>query len=215
MAFSIAQNTFQTNGISKQFASNVTNGNIILVLLTGGATLASVTVSDTAGNSYTAATNQANGSNSAWARFYYAYNIKGGGTKPTVTATAGADINIIEIAGVGGGTSNPYDQDAGNNPASTTTPALASSLTPNKANSIFISGIVAVTATTDTPGDTPIDNQSNSGSAVQPFCSQYVVQTTAIAHNPGWTLGSAKTVAVVAIIFKQVFASSALFFSYL
>lgn len=98
MAQTLVQRSHQYPGVSKAFASNVTAGNLILVFVSLGSTVAAPTVSDSRGNTYSLISRvQSNNDNQIAA--YYAKNITGGSCTVTASIDVDTGITCYEIAG--------------------------------------------------------------------------------------------------------------------
>jgi len=77
-------------------AYNQASGDLIVVTCTWETTSTSPTITDTAGNTYTAGTTQQNNSNAQWIRQFYCINCLGHANN-VVTATFGASTNYNSL----------------------------------------------------------------------------------------------------------------------
>jgi hypothetical protein len=97
------------------FASNNTAGNLIVVTGAyytnfGGGVSATMSVSDTQGNTYATATSRAAGASNDVIQMFYAANCKAGANTVTVTYSVAVDYPIVDIAEYSGcATTSPLD----------------------------------------------------------------------------------------------------------
>lgn len=145
---------------SAQFQNATTAGNLIVVYVAPGTNEpGTITVSDTAGNQYTAATGTATigvPSCSISQEFFYAANVNGGSDTVTATTTASYGVNLIAMEYSGVATSSPVDAQAGNSESSScpySSTATTASLTTTNANDVIVTaGIVSNSGPTWTAG---------------------------------------------------------------
>lgn len=155
------------------------------------------TVVDNKSNTFTPRTVYNTGTNSSVAIYYAQAPTVGSGH--TFTATS-AEFASICVAGFSGSITSPFDQENGNGSTSTSS-IQPGSVTPSENNELVISGVVAHT------GGDPFSINSGFTIAVQndgspssfPGGLAYIIQTSAAAVNPSWSLaGSGQAAAAIA-----------------
>jgi len=211
---SIAQDTTSTS-LSLAFPDDVSNGNLIFVAISWGwapGVPGSATVADSAGNTYHLIDQADDSESHNTLQTWYAYNIAGGGTKPTVTvrfSDEGPDrcgvhgqyfllLAIHEFTGVLA-SSDPLDTHGTNAVRQDTyssrpdgVVAPASPLTPSEDGELIVGALVSVQACgTIAPGST-FTEMVHQG--IRLFCgtnnplqTQYATQRSAAPIHSTWT----------------------------
>lgn len=196
--------------LAKAFTSSNTTGNTIVVLC-GAGNNGALTVTDSAGNTYTQAKLVAN-STTFEAAIFYAVGIAAGANTVTVTnggAASSMALEIYEVSGLLAQVSAQPDQ-ATSGTGTSATPTL-SAIAASSPNSIAFLGIAvgtAAQATSVTSGTSwTLDSTQNAGgtpSGLFSFgaLSQYLGNTTPVI--PTATIAGSEPFAAVAAIFKPV-----------
>ncbi len=163
------------------------------------------TLSDSKFNTWTLAASIADGSGRK-SEIYYAENpVVGTGHTFRLSGTTSAPALAV-TAWSGAATSSPGDQVSSGNSASATTVATGS-LTPTEDNELVIAAAMCE-GTTNPPvasidgGFTIQENLAGVASNAFAVGQAYLVQTTATAANPTWTLGSSQNTNAIAVSFK-------------
>lgn len=186
----------QGNGTVKITTSGLTTTGATLIVLVGGAINGSnpLQFSDNQGNTYTAL-NFNTGSASREMQMAY----KDGPT------TAGANGHTFSLDETGTGTgfpglavlvfdntpSSPFDTQSAGNVSATTTVA-GGSVTPSQANNLLVTGGYGdgTAAITVDSGFTKTDALPTVGGSFEGIWAAYLIQTSATAQNPTWTVAS-------------------------
>lgn len=201
--------------------SNITTGNRIIVLVSaesGTAPPSSVTVADSAGNTYyqeaTATFN--NGGEFSMATLYSAPITAGGGTKPTITATAhpagsntiyATSISFAEYSGLATDAAAIADKTHTNVVSGSTTTSATTGTTAatTAANELVVAtyntdGYVtsSMTSTSSFTSRTQIINDSHHETALWDKDSG----TSGSTETSNWTLGSASLYTAIIAVFK-------------
>lgn len=178
-------NTNPTTG-----ALDTTGATLLIAVVTYAGT---VSVSDSKGNTWTALTASANGG--VTSRIYYVNSATptvGSGHTFTLNGTgiAGA-INIIAFSG---SDSTPYDGQQNANSAASGATLTTNSVTPTANNYLVVAGFSggntfggagSINLSFNITNQKALTGGSNYGTA-----AAYLIQGTAAAVNPTWTLGS-------------------------
>jgi len=189
--------------IPVSFLSGNTAGNLIVVLVRMSSTSQTVTITDSAGNSYVDAVSQAQTSDGHQVHILYAKNIKAGAN--TVTATFSATNNhpwlaIYEYSGLS--TTNPLDRTAHAQGSSASPNSGASAITTNANELVFAAaGFVNNYAGTATAGSGYTLQQQDTGT------SRAVTETTIVASTGTYagtfTLSTSTNWSAVLATFQQ------------
>jgi hypothetical protein len=162
-------------------AINTAGANLIVVSVSG----APSTLSDSKGNTWTALTTYG-----GVITLYYCVNptVGTGHTFTEGGATTFAAISVMAFSGVS--PSSPLDQQNGN--GTVTTSIQPGSVSPSQNNELIVTGLLMGpgTASIDSGFNTPIQTAFNGGNAYGTAMS-YLVQTTAGAVNPTWSISPA------------------------
>ena len=179
---------------------NTTGANLIVAMTSWYHASPEGTLTDSKSNTWTQLTNSSGGSNSN-ARIYYCYN-------PTVGSGHSFSYNgantypALCIQAWSGAVASPFDQQ--NGALATASTIQAGSITPTANNELIVAGIAAgtgFTAPTINSGLTVSDTGLGGGSAFGNSMA-YLVQSTAAAINPTWTVGSSTDLNAVIASFK-------------
>lgn len=213
MAYSIVAHT----------GAGSTDGNSITTsaIDTTGATLLTVgvadydavtigTVSDSKGNTWTPRTTR---NNAAGSRVCLYDCVPGGnvGSGHTFTYTVTGGLPVICVIAASGGSGSPFDAETGAAQATGTT-ITPGSLTPAEANEILISMFMS----NDSNAGVSVD----SGFTVSDFANRvvgqhfegamaYLIETTATAQNPSWSVPDSTYSAVALAAYKVAAAGGA------
>lgn len=134
--------------LSQAFPSATTAGNLIIVFVRMSSSTQTVSVSDSAGNSYADAVMQAQTTDGHQSHIFYARNIKGGPTTVTVTFSATNNhpwLAIFEYSGLNADA--PLDQTA-HAQGSSSTPSSGLTGTTTTANELVFAGLGLPNAST-------------------------------------------------------------------
>lgn len=195
--------------LAKAFTTSVTAGNSIVVVC-GAGNNGALTVTDSAGNTYTQAVLKAN-STTFEAAIFYAVNVAGGADTVTVTNAGAAASLALEIYEVSGLLAQVVAQpDSSSSVAATGATATVSALAASSPNSLAFLGVsvgtaaqaVSVTAGTSWTLDSTQNTTTPAGLYSFGALSQYLDDTTAVI--PQATIASSEPHAAVAAIFKPV-----------
>lgn len=205
MAFSLIANAKGT-GVSGAITNAVDTTGANLIILTVGwyhAITADVTITDSKSNTWNALTKKSTTtiSNRIW------WSIPTSvGSSHTFTQTSATSFGpIIMTAWSGSHASAPADQE--NGAVSSSASSLATgSITPSENNCLVIAGIghennTSVAATIN-GSFTISDEVLYSGGASESAAMAYLIQTTATAANPTWSITNACEMAVTIASFK-------------
>ncbi len=195
----VQANAVQGSGVgsvSAAFPVSNTAGNLILAFVRMSSSLQTVTLSDSAGNTYIQAAAQVQNADGSQVHLFYAKNILGAAAN-TVTATFSSTNNhpflaIDEFKGLS--TTNPLDQTAtaqgnGSTPSSGATPTTTS------ANELVFGamGLASTYSGSQTAGSgfTMLENDTASSPAATEFMlvtstGSYTASFT-LSSNPNWT----------------------------
>jgi hypothetical protein len=184
-----------------------TTGANFLVLNVGFlSSAAPITVSDSKGNTWSSLTAQSTGTNASVQVFYAANATVGTGHNFTISAI-GSFSTACVAAFSNVKTSSPLDQQSGAGNASAST-IQAGSVAPTENNELIITSVVSHLAGEPFTIDSSFAiaaQQDDISSCCFPSGLAYIIQTSAGAANPTWTLtGSAgQTAAQIATFKKQ------------
>jgi O-glycosyl hydrolase len=123
------------------FASNVTSGNFISVVVSSTSATEVYTVTDSLGNTYHQAVQQSQSTGGTTAAIYYAMNISGGADNVTVAQSVSAHLNfaILEYSGIA--TTSALDVTASNTGTGTAVSSGSATTTAN--GDLLIGGLMA------------------------------------------------------------------------
>jgi lysophospholipase L1-like esterase len=183
-----------------------TTGATLLVCVAAFNSAASVTISDSKSNTWTALTLQdpGGGLTVAGLIYYVANPTVGTGHTFTITATGNAPAGAF-MAFSGVTTASPFDVQNGANTNGSVTSLATGSVTPGQNNELVVSGLGLGAANTpsESASFTLVDHLSFVGGTSYGVDSSYKVQTTAAAVNPTWSWASATNAAAMIATFKQ------------
>ncbi len=191
-----------TNGVTSG-AYDTTGAKFIVVAAITYALGGTTTVSDSKSNTWTALTKYTTGTQPAVQFFYCASPTVGSGHTFTVSNTGGfPSICVMAFSGVK--LSSPFDsgQDAGNHGSGTS--LATGSVTPSRDNCLvvtvvgFDSSQSGPTVNSGFASPAPLLSNYSAGVHMGGAMS-YLIETTATAKNPTWTLNSATIAAAVAV----------------
>lgn len=213
----IAASVTTITGPATTSAAVDTTGATLLVVCVSksGATAAGAAISDSNGNTWHALANVANGAVNTC--IFYAYDKSGGPlvTSAATTFTIGSPSTSGAICSAYSGTqtgSDPFDQQ-NSNTAATSTTCPTGSITPTTDGQVVITSMATqVTATAPfTLNNSYVVNGFMMGAAgaVQAVGGGYIVQGSAAATNPTWTVGAAANIAACIASFKAAGAAPA------
>jgi hypothetical protein len=200
--------------ISLTFSSPITSGNLIVVTFSCGwdytqppgfGVPSSATVADSAGNTYTVVDQVDNASSQDSQYLAYAYNVSGGGTRPTVTVTFSRSqwfriLAIHEFSGILS-TSDPLDKHGTSSipfyvesysSGADGLEAPASPVMPTTDGQLIVGVTSSKQACTSVAAGTGFTQASSQGvvlycGALNPQQTEYRVQATAAPVQATWT----------------------------
>jgi hypothetical protein len=181
-------------------AVNTTGANLIVIQASNYAVQAAPTITDNKSNTWTALTAQA-GSVVRGTLYYCLNPTVGSGHTFTITSTGGyPSLSILAFSGVA--TTSAFDVQNGSTASSSTTVAPGS-ITPSAANELVITGVGTQSAAVSSVGSGFTIGSTANWSASQ-FGSSlaYLIQTTATAENPTWTMSGSATLSAEIASFK-------------
>lgn len=190
-------------------AIDTTGATLIVVLASDYAAGAGQpTLTDSAGNSWTALTVRDSGTGGR-AKFYYVVNPTTNAAHTFTLTLAGSYPALAVASFAGTHASSPFDQESGATGSSVTS-KQPGSLTPSGNNYLVITGLsytvgeigaVAVTQMTGAP--TPLEDADAVAGQNCGVSLAYEIQTTATARNPTWSWTNSDNVAVALAVFKD------------
>jgi methionine-rich copper-binding protein CopC len=198
--------------VSIAFPASNTAGNLIIAFVRASTTTQTITLSDSAGNSYSQAVSQAQTTDGHQTAIFYAPNIKAGAN--TVTATFSASNNhpflgIYEYSGLS--TTNPLDKTAA---AQGTTAAASSGATATTtvANELVFAGLglPSISATTVTAGSGYTLEQQDTRSGGSRAASEDQTVSATGTYAGAFTLSAADNWSAVVATFLPPSAPPAL-----
>lgn len=163
------------------------------------------TLTDSKSNTWTPLTQINNATDgNARCRMYYATNSPTVGSGHTVTVSdAGVLQSISFLALAGAHATAPYDQETTNNPGGTPTTIQPGSITPSEDGCVLVTGLqygVGVGGVSIDGGFSETHQDKNFGLAEG---IAYLIQTTAAAANPTWTIPSGNIAQTAMASFKS------------
>jgi len=180
------------NGISTgatTVAINTTGANLLVVAISRYAPSPAPALSDSKGNTWTALTERASAGPAV--RQYYCVGATVG-TGHTFTVAGGESYSGIAVAAYSGAHATPFNVEAGGNGTGTVASA-GSGVTPSNAGSLIVAamtfdptGTIAVSAISG--GFTIDDNMPGSAAINEAIVHAHLIQTTAVAADPDWTI---------------------------
>lgn len=188
-------------------AIDTSGANLIIVHVSAESVIAAPVLSDNKGNVWTGLTEKTSGAAfTGTSRLYYCYApIVGAGHTFSLAAGASASYQVMEVLAVNGAAGSPFDQENGAT-GTTTSTIQPGSVTPGQDNELVVTGV-----THDAMGAAPSINSgfTISDAVLYDFgdhyagAMAYLIQTSAGAVNPTWTLpGSAGAAAATIATFK-------------
>jgi len=189
----------QTNGGTTAAINTATGTNNFIVISVGSDRTASPpNVSDSATNTWYLAAAKIDGGNFGQSRLYFCVNCNTSATH-TFTVTGTNQYISFEVASFSGMSTAPFDPSAlsSGNCGSCTTVQFGS-ITPANNNSLVISAINPTSTSTTTSmsingGFTVIEQVQHASGLNYGSGIAYLVQTTAAAANPTWTITGSGT----------------------
>ena len=208
MAFTSIASVSATPGVSggATGAIDTTGANLIVISVGFYSAGTGLTVSDSKGNTWLPLTLRT--TSSGHQRFFYAQAaLVGSGHTFTVTGTS--IYPAIHVRAFAGATATPFDLQAG---ATNSGSSLATgSITPTQPGALVVSGLCFDSTATVSVAPTMTVTQSPFGSGVAfGGALGYLVQTTAAAVNPTWTIPGGATNAAAVASFLPGAAAAAL-----
>ena len=175
---------------------DTTGANLLIVAVAYGDVGADPTVSDNKSNTWTGLTK---GGIAAFVRLYYCYGATVG-SGHTFSAQLASSSPSIEVIAWAGAASSPFDQQNGNDAASSTT-CTTGSVTPTQDNEILFAACQAGNGASSIDTGFTISDQSTGGYL---GALAYFEQGTAAAINPTWSQTPANHFATAIASFKQL-----------
>lgn len=174
-----------------------TTGATLLVIHVADADGVATTVSDSKGNSWTALTAR---QNSLESQLYYCASPTVG-SGHTFTTSASSAFPAGQVLAFSGVDASPFDTQNGNTTTDST--IQTGSVTPAEDGSLLVAGVGHVRGVSPTIGSgfTVTDSNALSGGNYYGAGAAYLVQTTAAAINPTWTLDSSGVLAATIAVF--------------
>jgi hypothetical protein len=207
MAYSLITSVSQlsTNGSGFTTGSSIDTSGADLIILVATYFASQSTVSDSKSNSYTGLTAYTN-SGAGTQIFYVQAPTVGSGH--TFTLAGSSNFPAIAVAAFSGSVASPFDtgNDAGAGSASSAT-QQPGSITPSESDELVICSMTTFL----TGGAVPsIDGGFTATAALNSVGGQgvgvglaYLIQTSAAAANPTWTLNAASTIVASIASFKD------------
>lgn len=205
MAIALVANVKATPGANGGTTSSIdtTGATLLVVLISEYLGAVGFSLSDSKGNSWTGLT-QKTASSVAQCRIYYTIPTSVGSGHTFTYSGAGGYPVIMVMAFSGTKATAAFDVENGATTSSGTT-LQPGSVTPSENNE------VVVTVVSENNGSTPtIDSgytATDTAAAVGGTCTQggaaYIVQTSAAATNPTWTIGASSDIAAAIATFKS------------
>lgn len=181
-------------------AINTTGATLAVIAATDfNNTIQAANISDSKGNTWTNLTTQFSSTTRA-RLFYSVLSSVGSGHTFTVASASFPSIVVRTFSGVK--TSSPFDVETGG--TSSTTTVATGSLTPSENNELIVTGVGfdrIATPSIDSGFNTPVGVNFSSGSNMGTSLS-YIIQTTATAVNPTWTVSGSGFLAAPIASFK-------------
>ena len=199
MAFALVTNVLAHGGAAPTSAAvDTTGANLIVGIVSGYAVTPNL--SDIKGNTYTSIASVTSGSVISRLVACYSPTV---GSGHTFSAVAGSNYITLAVAAFSGAAASPLDVSNSAIAASAST-IQPGSITPTAANELVICG-----AGTDggsafssiNGGFTITDSQPNAG-AEEGAALAYLIQTSATAANPTWTMAGASNLLAIIASFK-------------
>jgi methionine-rich copper-binding protein CopC len=190
--------------VSKAFASPNTAGNLLIVFVRMSTTTQTVTVSDTAGNSYSQAVSQVQSSDGHQIHLFYAANIQGGANSVSA-AFSGTNshpwLAIYEYSGLSA--TNPLDKTAAAQ-GSSNAPSSGATAATSSANELVFSGVglPSSTSITVTAGSAYVLAQQDAKSGGSRAATEGAMVSTAGAYTGNFTLSAGTTWSAVVASFS-------------
>lgn len=185
---------------------DTTGADLLLIFISDRAASAAGVPSDSKGNTYTGLTVRNNTTN-ARGRWFYATGTPTVGSGHTATDT-GDFGTITFMAFSGAHATAPFDVENGAAADSSGATIQPGSITPNQNDSLVVVGL----SEGNTPGgggptidggfSTPVYTTFNAGSSARGAAVSYLIQTTAAAANPTWTVSGVTEYATAIAAFK-------------
>lgn len=187
------------------------SGTTLLVAAVSHITSVSPTLSDSKSNTWALIRSQVFGTSGFQLDLYYVKNPTVG-TGHTFTLTGSAFFgSVAALACSGTDTTANVDQQNGTDGAQGQTYSTfqPGSVTPSVNNEVVVTGLASDTTYTIDGGYTITDQFPVAGGAAYGVAIAYLVQTTATATNPTWTISTASATTASIATFKAAAAGSA------
>lgn len=187
-------------------AINTSGASLLVMFVASYSAVALPTITDSKGNTWTPRTRYGPGTALSSSAFFYAENpMVGSGHTFTATGPGVNDFpQICIIAFSGTATSSVYDTENGNNGSTGASSIQPGSVTPSQNNEVVVTGFTSINTMTAgiNGGFTISDQASNVPSQHFGGGIAYLIQTSAAAANPTWTLGETVDVSASIATFK-------------
>lgn len=206
MAISLIASIAQAQNASNPSTSAIdtTGANLLIAIVHYRAASGGGTIADSKGNSWTGLTPRENSTN-AGIRIYYATNSPTVGSGHTLTLTG--DFATIELLAFSGAHATaPFDVENGAAADSSGASIQPGSVAPSEDGSVIVVGLTegndpggggpSINSGFSTPVYTVFSSPSRGGAA------SYLIQTTAAAVNPTWTVSGVLEYATEIAVFK-------------
>jgi len=201
MAYGLIAHTAAQSPDSGSFTTpsiDTTGATLIVLWLLSYSGVGRPTVSDSAGNTWTALTDHVDSSVSRGTFFYC--QSPSTSASHTFSSTGATQFGSLYVEAWSGSTSSPFDQQNGG--AGTGATLQPGSVTPSVDNELVVTGVgnyqIAETSYSIDSGFTITDQFTPTGNSISGGMA-YLVQTTATAENPTWSYPVAvATVAAIA-----------------
>lgn len=205
MTFALLGNTGISGGSGGGSSGSVdtTGADLIIIHVSQYTVPATITPSDSKGNTWTGLTVQAGGTENK-SRLWYCINPTVG-TGHTFTATGSNTFSCAQVAWFSGAAAAGFDQQNGAVAVGTATTLQTGSVTPSQNDELVVTGLSADRGNTlSINASFTITNQyPYSAGSREAGALAYLIQTTAGAVNPTWTTDvSAPDMAATIATFK-------------
>jgi hypothetical protein len=212
MAYALVGTVQQAQAGSNPVTTGIdtTGANLLLIYIADRSASSAGVPSDSKGNSYTGLTARTNTTN-ARGRWFYATGSPTVGSGHTATDT-GDFGTITFMAFSGAHATAPFDVENGAAADSSGASINAGSITPNQNDSLVVIGLTEG----NTPGgggpsidggfSTPVYTTFAAGSSARGAAISYLIQTSAAAANPTWTVSGVTEYATAIAAFKPAAA---------
>lgn len=181
-------------------ALDTTGADLIVAVLSDLLPSTRSVITDSKGNSWTAAKEQSQATYQRCTIFYSRPTSVGSGHTFTATKVDTNTYPTLCIIAFSGSATSPADQSNGASGTSTSTLATGSA-TPSENNELVIAGVACYVNIASIDGGFTADSIVDGVSAkAWPGAAAYLIQTTAAAANPTWTFDESAASAAAAIV---------------